>query len=209
MTTHELALFAGAGGGILGSMLCGAVCVGAVEVEQYPREVLLQRQRDGILPAFPVWDDIRTFRADNDECGGYIEKLSRLPNLTISGGFPCQDISCAGKGAGIEGERSGLWTEMARVIREIRPDRVFVENSPMLVGRGLALVIGDLASMGYATRWGIIGAKDVSAPHKRDRVWILCHANKERKPDESVYEKTPRMPQDVADAVGHRLQGKR
>lgn len=97
----------------------------------------------------------------------------------VSGGFPCQDISAAGKGAGIEnGERSGLWREFARIIREVRPRYVFVENSPMLVSRGLGIVLGDLAAMGYAAEWGVLGACDVGAPHKRERIWICAKRNK-------------------------------
>ena len=162
---NELALFAGAGGGILGGMLRGWRTVAAVEIEDYPRRVLLQRQADGLLPRFPIWDDVRTF--DGTEWKGKVD--------IITGGFPCQDISCAGKGAGIEGERSGMWREMARIIGEVRPRYVFVENSPMLVGRGLARVVGDLAKMGFDSKWGIVGAHHVAAPHKRDRVWIMAN----------------------------------
>jgi site-specific DNA-cytosine methylase len=79
----------------------------------------------------------------------------------------------AGKGAGIDGERSGMWSEMARIIREVRPRFVFVENSPMLTSRGLGRVLGDLASMGFDARWGVLGAKDVGANHQRDRIWIV------------------------------------
>ena len=90
---YELALFSGAGGGILGGHLCGFTCIGAVEIEEYPREVLKQRQRDGILPKFGIWDDVRTFRSDNPECREYIELLQKVrQELIISGGFPCQDI---------------------------------------------------------------------------------------------------------------------
>jgi len=160
---NELALFAGAGGGILGGMLHGWRTVAAVEIEDYPRRVLLQRQADGILPRFPVWDDVRTF--DGKPWRGKVD--------VVTGGFPCQDISAAGKGAGIEGERSGLWSEFARIIGEVRPRYVLVENSPMLVGRGLTRVLGDLAEMGYDALWGIIGAHHVGAPHKRDRIWIV------------------------------------
>ena len=161
---RELALFAGAGGGILGGMLHGWRTVAAVEIEDYPRRVLLQRQADGILPRFPVWDDVCTF--DGTEWRGKVD--------VISGGFPCQDISCAGKGEGIEGSRSGLWGEMARIIREVGSRYVFVENSPMLTSRGLGVVLGDLAKMGYDARWGVLGACDAGAPHKRDRIWILA-----------------------------------
>jgi len=145
-------------------MLLGHTCVCAVEIEPYPRKVLLQRQRDGILPKFPIWDDIRTF--DGRPWRGSVD--------IIAGGFPCQDISSAGKGAGINGERSGMWVEMARVIREVQPRFVFVENSPMLTSRGLGRVLGDLAAMGYDARWGVLGACDAGAPHKRERIWILA-----------------------------------
>ena len=162
---NELALFAGAGGGILGGRLLGWNTVAAVEIEHYPREVLLQRQRDGLLPHFPIWDDVSTF--DGRPWRGLVD--------VISGGFPCQDISAAGKGAGIEGSRSGLWAEMYRIVREVRPRFVFVENSPMLTSRGLGRVLGDLAASGYDAAWLVLGAADVGAPHVRKRIWILAH----------------------------------
>tara|TARA_R110000824_G_C15088430_1_gene665107 strand:+ start:80 stop:964 length:885 start_codon:yes stop_codon:yes gene_type:complete len=167
---NELALFAGAGGGILGGMLHGWRTVAAVEIEDYPRRVLLQRQADGILPEFPIWDDVSTF--DGKPWRGKID--------IITGGFPCQDISCAGSGEGITGSRSGLWGEMARIIFEVGPSFVFVENSPMLTSRGLGTVLGDLAQMGFNAQWGVLGARDAGAPHKRNRIWIMAHANKER-----------------------------
>jgi DNA (cytosine-5)-methyltransferase 1 len=163
---NELALFAGAGGGILGGMLLGWRTVAAVEIEDYPRRVLLQRQADGILHRFPIWDDVTTF--DGHPWRGKVD--------VISGGFPCQDISSAGKGAGITGSRSGLWGEMARIISEVRPRFVFVENSPVLTSRGLGTVLGDLAKMEYDAKWGVLGACDAGAPHKRDRIWILADA---------------------------------
>ena len=173
---YELALFAGAGGGILGSMLGGHTCIGAVEFAEYPRKVLLARQKDGFLPKFPIWDDVSTFRIDNEECREYIQLLrSKADELCISGGFPCQDISSAGKGAGITADtRSGLWFEMARIIDEIRPRNVFVENSPMLTSRGLGIVLGDLAEMGYNAKWGVLGAGHVNASHSRERIWLLA-----------------------------------
>lgn len=162
---NELALFAGGGGGILGGRLLGWHTVAAVEIEKYPREILLQRQRDGILPRFPIWDDVCSF--DGRPWRGCVD--------VISGGFPCQDISVAGKGAGIEGERSGLWREMFRIVCEVRPRYVFVENSPMLVSRGLSVVLGDLAGAGYDAAWCVLGADDVEAPHVRKRIWLLAH----------------------------------
>lgn len=166
---NELHLFAGAGGGILGGMLLGHTCVCAVEIEPYCRKVLLQRQRDGILPKFPIWDDVRTF--DGKPWRGKVD--------IICGGFPCQDISCAGRGAGIEGARSGLWSEFARIIGEVQPRYAFVENSPMLAVRGLGRVLGDLSEIGYNARWCVMGADDVGAPHIRKRMWILAYARHE------------------------------
>jgi DNA (cytosine-5)-methyltransferase 1 len=166
---NELHLFAGAGGGILGGILLGHRTVCAVEIESAARQMLLARQRDGMLPTFPIWDDVRTF--DGRPWNGIAD--------IVCGGFPCQDISCAGDGAGIEGERSGLWREMARIIGEIRPRYIFVENSPLLVGRGLAVVVGDIAAMGYDAAWCVLGAGDLGADHKRERCWILA-ANADR-----------------------------
>jgi DNA (cytosine-5)-methyltransferase 1 len=163
---NELALFAGAGGGILGGKLLGWRTVCAVEWEPYPANVLCARQNDGLLPPFPIWDDVQTF--DGHPWRGIVD--------VVSGGFPCQDISAAGKGAGIDGERSGMWGEMARIIHEVRPKYVFVENSPMLTSRGLGRVLGDLASMGFDARWGVLGAGNVGAPHQRDRIWIVGKA---------------------------------
>jgi DNA (cytosine-5)-methyltransferase 1 len=122
------------------------------------------------LPRFPIWDDVCTF--DGLPWRGGVE--------VIAGGFPCQDISIAGKGAGIEGNRSGLWGEMARIIGEVRPPYVFVENTPALTFRGLGRVIGDLSEMGYGARWGVVGADDAGAPHIRKRIWILAVSNAQR-----------------------------
>ena len=164
---NELALFAGAGGGILGGKLLGWRTVCAVEWDAYARDVLVARQNDGCLDPFPIWDDVQTF--DGNPWRGLVD--------VVSGGFPCQDISCAGNGAGIEGPRSGMWKHMARIISEVLPQFVFVENSPMLVGRGLSTVLGDLAAMGYGAKWGVVGAHHVAAPHKRDRIWIVADSN--------------------------------
>ena len=168
---NELALFAGAGGGILGGKLLGWRCVCAVEFEPYVRDVLVARQNDGSLEPFPIWDDVRTF--DGHPWRGRVD--------VVSGGFPCQDISSAGKGAGLAGARSGLWREMARIVGEVQPRYVYVENSPMLTSRGLGIVLGDLASMGFDARWGVLGAHHAGAPHKRDRIWIVAtHPDRQR-----------------------------
>lgn len=127
----------------------------------------MQRQDDGILEPFPIWPDITTF--DGRPWAGCVD--------IVTGGFPCQDISAAGKGAGITGARSGLWSEMARVIGEVRPRYVLVENSPILTSRGLGRVLGDLASLGFDARWGCISAAETGAHHKRDRMWIVANAD--------------------------------
>lgn len=166
-----MALFAGAGGGILGGKLLGWECVCAVEWEPYPAAVLAARQNEGFLPPFPIWDDVQTF--DGRPWRGLVD--------VVSGGFPCQDISAAGKGAGITGERSGMWKHMARIIGEVRPLYVLVENSPILTSRGLDVVLGDLAALGYDAEWGVLGAVHAGAPHERERIWIVANANEARR----------------------------
>lgn len=194
---HELALFAGAGGGILGGRLLGWRTICAVELDAYARRVLLARQRDGQLERFPIWDDVQTF--DGHRWRGAVD--------VISGGFPCQDISCAGKGQGIGGSRSSLWGHMARIVCEVGPQFVFVENSPMLTSRGLGVVLGDLAALGYNARWGVLGARHVGAPHKRDRIWLAArHANGHGKPTKSIDDEAPRMPS-MGDAYRKGLEG--
>lgn len=162
---NELHLFAGAGGGILAGQLLGRRCICAVESDPYAQAVLIARQNDGTFPPFPIWDDVRTF--DGRPWRGIVD--------IVAGGFPCQDISAAGTGKGIDGERSGLWAEMARIVCEVRPRFVFVENSPMLTSRGLGRVLGDLAAMGFDAEWGVISAADTGAPHLRERIWIRGH----------------------------------
>ena len=161
---NELALFAGAGGGILGGKLLGWRTVCGVERDAYAAQVLAQRQNDGILEPFPIWSDVTSF--DGKPWSGIVD--------VVSGGFPCQDISAAGKGAGITGERSGLWTEFARIISEVRPRYAFVENSPMLTIRGLGVVLSDLSKMGFNAEWGVLSAADVGAKHEIERIWILA-----------------------------------
>jgi DNA (cytosine-5)-methyltransferase 1 len=164
---NELALFAGAGGGILGGKLLGWRTACAVEIERHARLVLLARQNDGILEPFPIWDDVRTF--DGRQWRGLVD--------VVSGGFPCQDVSVAramwGR-AGLDGERSGLWREMLRIISEIRPAYVFGENSPALRTNGLDQIIAALTSIGYDCRWITLGAESVGLNHKRHRIWFYA-----------------------------------
>ena len=179
---NELALFAGAGGGILGGQLLGWDTICAVERDEYCASILVQRQNDGILEPFPIWSDVRTF--NGKPWKGLVD--------VISGGFPCQDISSAGAGAGIDGEKSGLWVEMARIVGEVRPTFVFVENSPILTSRGLHRVLGDLSELGYDAKWGVVGAHHAGAPHKRNRIWVIaCDAYSKSESIKSFFKKTP------------------
>ena len=167
---YSLHLFAGAGGGLLADTIGGITPVCAVEIEKHPQAVLAKR-----FPGLAIWDDVRTFRADNPDCAEAFGQLrEHADELVIAGGFPCQDISCAGRGDGIRGARSGLWREYARIVCEIRPRFVFVENSPMLVSRGLGEVLGDLAEMGYDAAWGVLSAADMGALHLRERFWLTA-----------------------------------
>lgn len=194
---RELGLFAGAGGGLLASHLLGWDTVCAVEIDPYCQRVLAQRQRDGMLPVFPIWDDIRTF--DGKPWRGAID--------VVSGGFPCQDISSAGRGAGLAGDRSGLWFEMLRVIGEVRPAYVFAENSPMLRTRGLGVVLEGLAGLGYACAWGVLGAGTVGAPHRRNRMWIVAaHPDRCRERGFTEHAEMASAPGDAADTDRERSE---
>lgn len=148
-------------------MLLGHRPIAAVEIDKYCRRILNRRQRDGVLPRFPIFPDVRAF--DGKPWRGLVDILG--------GGFPCQGISSSGKGLGIRADpRSGLWSEFARIIGEIEPPFVFIENSPLLLDRGMDIVLRDLASLGYDARWGVLGAWHLGAAHKRDRIWILAHS---------------------------------
>ena len=173
---NELALFAGAGGGLLASRLLGWRTRCAVELDSYARRVLLARQRDGCLDRFPIWDDVKTF--DGRPWRGSVD--------VVSGGFPCQDVSAAGTGRGLSGERSGLVFEMLRIVDEVQPRFVFAENSPLLRTRGLGTIVEQLDRMGYRSAWCVLGAWHVGSPHRRDRIWLLAtNADRQSLRDES------------------------
>jgi len=159
-----LDLFSGIGGFSLGLERAGMKTVAFCEIEPFCRAVLRKH-----WPDVPIYEDVRTLTGDTLRADGIVPDV-------ICGGFPCQDISVAGKGAGIEGERSGLWREYARIIGEIRPRYVIVENVAALLGRGLARVLGDLAALGFDAEWHCVPASAVGAPHRRDRLWIVAYA---------------------------------
>src|ERR1700761_6048931 len=135
------------------------------EIDPFARRVLAKH-----WPNIPCYDDVLSLPPDRLKADGISVDV-------ICGGFPCQDISVAGKGAGLEGERSGLWREYARLIGELRPSHVIVENVSALLNRGLDRVLGDLAALGFDAEWHCIPASSIGAPHRRDRIWIVAYPN--------------------------------
>jgi len=157
-------LFAGVGGLDLGFERAGMRCLWQVELDDFCQRVLAKH-----------WPNVERF-GDVRECGNH--NLAAVD--VICGGFPCVDISNAGRREGIEGERSGLWSEFARIIRELRPRYVVVENVAALLGRGMGRVLGDLAACGYDAEWEVLPAAAFGAPHIRDRVFLVAYAKQER-----------------------------
>ena len=155
-----LDLFSGIGGFSLGLERTGGFeTVAFCEIEEFPRRVLAKH-----WPGVPCYDDVRTL--GGTDCG-------RVDVITA--GFPCQDISLSGRGEGITGSRSGLWSEVARLVGELRPSFVVLENSPALLVRGFEVVLSDLAALGYDAQWHCIPAAYVGAAHLRDRIWIVAY----------------------------------
>ena len=157
-------LFSGIGGLDLGierglaSAGVAAETIWQVEQSDYCRRILSRH-----WPHAERYTDVRTVTAS-----------SVHPIDVLVGGFPCQDISTAGKGAGLAGEKSGLFFEMARIVRELRPQLVVMENVPAITGRGLSTVLGTMAALGYDARWGGLRASEVGAPHRRERWFCVC-----------------------------------
>jgi DNA (cytosine-5)-methyltransferase 1 len=164
MTLRVLSLFAGIGGFDLGLERTGGFkTVAFCEIDPFCQRVLKKH-----WPEVPCYDDVRQLSADRLRTDGIAVDV-------IVGGFPCQDISDAGFRVGIEGERSGLWAEYARLIGEFRPLYVIVENVSALLSRGLDTVLGDLASIGFDAEWHCIPASAIGAPHRRDRLWLIAY----------------------------------
>ena len=193
-----LDLFSGIGGFSLGLERSGHFeTVAFCEIEPYCRAVLAKH-----WPKVPCYDDIRTLTADRLKADG-------IAVDAICGGFPCQDISNAGRRAGIGGERSGLWSEYARLIGELRPRFVIVENVAALLGRGINVVLGDLATLGFDAEWHCIPASAVGAPHRRDRIWIVAHPHGDSQHDGAVDAKVGIASEPLADSSGAGLEGLR
>jgi DNA (cytosine-5)-methyltransferase 1 len=179
-----LDLFSGIGGFSLGLERAGFETVAFCEVKPYARRVLAQQ-----FPGVPIYGDINHLTASRLAADG-------IAVDAICGGFPCQDISPVGTRLGIGGLRSGLWSEYARLVRELRPRYVIVENSADLLRRGLGDVLGDLSECGYDAEWSVFSACRMGAPHARDRVFLVAYPNGER-------EEASRAKGDGHDAAPH------
>ena len=165
---NGLDLFSGIGG-ISYALQDWVRSIAYCEIEPYCQSVLLSRMQEGDLSKAPIWDDVRTLPYDE------------LPGIDIIyGGFPCQDISVAGAGKGLEGERSGLFFEIMRLAKEIEPKFIFLENVAALRTRGLETVLRELTKAGYDCRWTMLRASEVGAIHKRERIFILAYTRSER-----------------------------
>jgi DNA (cytosine-5)-methyltransferase 1 len=159
---RHLDLFSGIGGFALGFKRAGGFeTIGFCDNDKKTHLVLKKN-----FPGVPIYDDVKTLKG---------EQVGSVDIIT--GGFPCQDISLAGKGAGLAGERSGLWFEMHRIIKETRPKWVIAENVSALRSRGLEQVLWSLAEIGYDAEWHCIPASAIGAPHRRDRIWIVAYPN--------------------------------
>ena len=164
MKHKVLDLFAGIGGFSLGLDRTGGFeTVAFCELDEKAQLVLKKH-----WPGVPVYGDVKELTVERLQSDGIVPTV-------IAGGFPCQDISSAGKGKGIIGERSGLWSEMFRLIRDVRPAWAIIENVSVLRSRGLALVLQNLSEIGYCAEWHCIPASAVGAPHQRDRIWIVAY----------------------------------
>jgi DNA-cytosine methyltransferase len=155
-----LDVFSGIGGFSAAGEALGIRTLAFCEIDEYPTKVLRRH-----WPGVRIFPDVTKLR---------VEDLGEIPTI-VCGGFPCQDISHAGKGAGLEGERSGLFYELVRLVEEIRPEYLFMENVAALLGRGLDAVAAALVDVGYDAEWACVKASDVGAPHRRDRIWIVAY----------------------------------
>jgi len=164
---NVLDLFSGIGGFSLGLERAGMRTVAFCEIDPFCRRVLAKH-----WPSIPCYADVRSLTGPELHASGI------FPDV-ICGGFPCQDVSVAGAQLGLDGERSGLWSEIARLVSELRPRFVIVENVSNLLGLGFGRVVGDLAKIGYDAEWDCIPASYVGAWHRRDRIWLVAYPDKD------------------------------
>jgi DNA (cytosine-5)-methyltransferase 1 len=191
MTLTIGSLFSGIGGLELGLERAGlGPVVWQCEIDPFCRSVLEKH-----WPGVERYDDVKTIRAAHDVCCDLDEycECGGLPWVDlICGGFPCQDISSAGRGAGLAGDRSGLWFEFARLVFESRPPWVVIENSGSRIDRWVDSVCEQLEAGGYKTLPLPLSAQNAGAPHRRNRVWVVAHADtcgRESEQTAWVYEK--------------------
>jgi len=167
---RELSLFSGAGGGVLGGKLLGFNCIGYVEYEKYCQQNIRQRITDSLLDAAPIFGDIRRFISE-----GYADQYKGMVDV-LTGGFPCQPFSVAGKKAGADDPRN-MWPQTIECLRRVRPRYGFFENVPGLLNSGyFPTILREISESGYAVQWCTLGADDVGAPHRRKRIWILAYS---------------------------------
>jgi len=196
-----LDLFAGIGGFSLGLEKAGMETVAFCEINEYAQKVLKKN-----WPGVPIYEDVRQITSNRLVSDG-------IRCDVITGGFPCQDISVAGNQVGIEGERSGLWTECARLLRDIRPKYAIFENVPNLLNGGdgtwFKRVLWDISQVGYDAEWNCVRASDIGAPHRRERIWIVCYPNSDSKSGEPLNAEkifTPFFPNSNGKRLQRRLQ---
>jgi DNA (cytosine-5)-methyltransferase 1 len=185
MTLRVLDLFSGIGGFSLGLERTGGFkTVAFCEIEPFPRRVLAKH-----WPGVPILGDVAE---------------AEFPDAdVICGGFPCQDLSSAGKRAGLSGARSGLYRQLVRAIRVVRPRYAIVENVADLLGLGMGTVLGDLAEAGYDAEWDCIQAAQLGAPHERERVWIVAHPDSQGEHGRALDAEVAEAPEPAADTTGH------
>jgi len=185
---NELALFAGAGGGILGGILCGFKTICYVEWEEYCIEIIKARIKDKIYEDAPIWNDVQTF--DGKPWAGSVD--------IITGGFPCQPFSTAGKRLGEDDSRN-MWPSTYRIINEVKPEWCLLENVAAILGSYFGQIITDISQIGYDVWWGCLSASTIGAQHQRERLWIVAHTHSNRhihmpkkcKSNEKIYKKWP------------------
>ena len=205
----ELSLFSGAGGGVLGTQLLGWETIGYVEYNEYCQRVIRQRIEDGYLDEAPIFSDVNAFISE-----GYADAYKGMVGV-ISAGFPCQPFSVAGKKAAKDDPRN-CWPQTLDIIRRVRPRYCLLENVGGLLSRKhryFETILKDLAESGYDARWKVISAAEVGGPHKRDRLWIVAHANHSRKLQsergkQDKWRWASDTGEDVSDTCSERLEGR-